>query len=99
MLKMSFFQTIKTSRAFCSYPIVALDSLLKRVFWHVKVGDVDHDNEWVVETLTCTQKLHYVASCFARDLTKLCIRNLFCLCAFCMDEDYENYIFSQHVGD
>ncbi len=60
---------------------------------------MDHDNEWVAKTLTSTQKLHYVAPCFARDPTKLHIRNLFCLCAFCLDEDYENYISSQHVGD
>jgi hypothetical protein len=63
------------------------------------VGDVDYDNEWATKNLTCIQKLNCVASCFARYLTKLCIMNLFCFCAFCLDEDYENYISSQHARD
>jgi len=95
----SFLQATKTSQTLCSYPTIASNSILKRVFWHIKVGDVDRDNEWVVETMTSTQKLHYVASCSARDPTKLHIKNLFCFCAFCLDEDYETYISSQHVGD
>ncbi len=70
---------------------------MKRVFGHVKVGDVDFDDEWATKNLTCIQKLHCVASCSARDLTKLCIKNLSCFCGFCLDEDYENYISSQHA--
>jgi hypothetical protein len=91
----NFLQATIIGQALCSYPIVVSDSLLKKVFWHVKVGDVDCDNEWAIKTLTCIQKLHCVASCFVRDPTKLHIKNL----AFCLDEDYENYISSHHVGD
>ncbi len=40
-----------------------------------------------------------MASCSIRDPTKLHIRNFSCFCAFCLDEDYENCISSQHVGD
>jgi hypothetical protein len=43
----SFFQETKIGRALCSYLTIALNSPLKRVFWHVKVGDVDCDNKWI----------------------------------------------------
>jgi hypothetical protein len=42
----NFLQVTRIGRTLCSYPIVVSYSRFKRVFWHVKVGDVDCDNEW-----------------------------------------------------
>jgi hypothetical protein len=56
------------------------------------MGDMDCDNQWVAKTLTITQKIHHMAFCSRKDLTKLAIGDLFFFCAFCLDEDDENFI-------
>jgi len=69
------------------------------VFWHVKVNDVDHNNQWATKTLTRTQNIHCVTSCASRNPTKLAIRGQLCCCAFCINEDYVNCTSLHHVED
>jgi len=63
------------------------------------MGDMGCDNQWVAKTLTKTQKIHSMAFCSRWDPTKLAIRDLFFFCAFCLDEDDENFISLHHVED
>jgi hypothetical protein len=52
----AFLQATKTSHVVDFYPTTIANSPSKWNFWHIKVGDVDHNNPCVVETSMENQK-------------------------------------------
>jgi hypothetical protein len=61
-----FFNQPKLVVLFIFYPTTIASSSLKWNFKHIKVGDVDHNNPWVVETLMESQKIHCVGLMFQK---------------------------------
>jgi hypothetical protein len=55
-------------------------------FWHVKVGDVDRDLPlFICDPIKGTMRIHSICAVNKNNLTQLLMKDLACLCEFCLD--------------
>jgi hypothetical protein len=62
---------------------------LQRTFWNVKAKDVDKRSPlFICDPIKGTMKIHSIYSMNRNDLTQLFVKNLACLCEFCLDSQW-----------
>lgn len=62
---------------------------VNKLFWEIKVGDVDKSKGWECETLNGNQKMHQVRYVSHKDLTLLQCHELISFCMHCVDRNAE----------
>ena len=70
---------------------------IARVFWEVKVGEVNRELKWNCQPIPKSRTLHAVRGYNPRDPTGLATRQLACFCDACMHGHWNRCINKSHV--
>ncbi len=68
-----------------------------RVFWEVKLGDVNREVKWNCEPIPKSRSVHAVRAHNPRDSTGLATRHLACFCDACMHGHWNRCVNQAHV--
>ena len=91
-----FLRETMSTGADATYPSKA--RVVSRVFWEIKVGDVDRSNKWDCKDIPNARGLHCVSGYSLTNGKSLKCRPLSCFCSACMHGQWRRCSNSAHVA-